>query len=281
MVDRQTMLIPDHNQPDAYRGRVIVVSYGGGVNSTAMLIALQMMGIKPHAILFADTGGEMPHTYEFVPKFNRWLVENGMPSITTVKYDSHHGTLERECLNNETLPSKAFGFAGCSVKWKRQPMDKWIKNDPVCAEEIASGRKIVRFIGIHYGETRRGKIPDTDQFEYVYPLRGLQWRQKQCVEAIERTGLSVPGKSACFFCPSMRVREIKNLAEQHPDLAERALAMEDNAREAGGLQTVKGLGGFTFSWGSLLRDSLPVIESTPPICDACWDGDEGGFELKG
>lgn len=41
---------PDPNSP-------IVVSYGGGTNSTAMLIAMVLKGIKPDLILFADTGG--------------------------------------------------------------------------------------------------------------------------------------------------------------------------------------------------------------------------------
>lgn len=41
---------PDPNSP-------IIVSYGGGTNSTAMLIAMVLKGIKPDLILFADTGG--------------------------------------------------------------------------------------------------------------------------------------------------------------------------------------------------------------------------------
>ena len=46
---------PDPNSP-------IIVSYGGGTNSTAMLIAMVLKGIKPDLILFADTGGELPET---------------------------------------------------------------------------------------------------------------------------------------------------------------------------------------------------------------------------
>ena len=63
----------------------IVVSYGGGKNSTAMLIWLWRQGIVPDLILFADTGGEKPETYEFIEVFNQWLLNKGMPEITMLR----------------------------------------------------------------------------------------------------------------------------------------------------------------------------------------------------
>ena len=41
----------------------LVVSFGGGVDSTAMLIEMKNRGIRPDVILFADTGAERPGTY--------------------------------------------------------------------------------------------------------------------------------------------------------------------------------------------------------------------------
>ena len=41
----------------------LVVSYGAGVDSTAMLVGLRRLGVVPDAVLFADTGGEKPATY--------------------------------------------------------------------------------------------------------------------------------------------------------------------------------------------------------------------------
>jgi 3'-phosphoadenosine 5'-phosphosulfate sulfotransferase (PAPS reductase)/FAD synthetase len=43
-----------------------IVGYGGGTNSTAMLIGLYHKGIPVDLILFSDTGGEQPHTYEYL-----------------------------------------------------------------------------------------------------------------------------------------------------------------------------------------------------------------------
>lgn len=43
-----------------------IVSFGGGTNSTAMIIGMYLHKIPIDLILFADTGGEQPHTYEFI-----------------------------------------------------------------------------------------------------------------------------------------------------------------------------------------------------------------------
>ena len=78
-----------------------------------------------------------------------------------------------------------------------------------------------------------------------YPLMEWGWTRDDCIRQIEAAGLPQPGKSSCFFCPSMKPDEITALREQHPDLFRRALALEDNARK--NLKTVKGLGR-NYSW---------------------------------
>ena len=78
-----------------------------------------------------------------------------------------------------------------------------------------------------------------------YPLMEWGWDRAACMQAIEDAGLSQPGKSSCFFCPSMRAEEIIHLRGHHPDLFRRAIALEDNARP--NLKTVQGLGR-SYSW---------------------------------
>ena len=105
-----------------------IVSFGGGTNSTAMIIGMYQHKIPIDLILFADTGGEQPHTYAFIETFNRWLVERGLPEITIVQYYNKYGdrlTLEQECINSGTLPSTAYGFKRCSLKHKIGTQDKY------------------------------------------------------------------------------------------------------------------------------------------------------------
>ena len=54
---------------------MIVMSDGGGTNSMAMLIGLRDSGIRPDLIVFADTGGERPHTYRYMDIKREWRSE--------------------------------------------------------------------------------------------------------------------------------------------------------------------------------------------------------------
>lgn len=276
-----------------------IVSFGGGVNSTAMIFGLIERDIRPDAIVFADTGGEKPETYDFVLRFREMLSEKHDMNITVVAYSdklisplgvdfacgSAHTSLEDECRNNGTLPSKAFGFGGCSQKWKRYPMDKFVNHymETNYIEQCVFTNKgalrgfdpkVTRLIGIHAGETRRGKIPDDFKFHYKFPLKEWVWSQQECHEAIVRHGFDIPEKSACFFCPSMRKPEVIQLATKHPELMDRAIDMEHNAKECDGLQVVKGLGRH-WTWEGLVKADAEQLrlfdDCQAPICDTCVD----------
>ena len=159
-------------------------------------------------------------------------------------------TLEDECLKSGTLPSIAYGFKRCSLKHKIGPQEKFCNNHPPCREVWNSGKKVVKFIGYDAGEHYRSdKVLLRDladpKYSKWYPLMEWGWDREACIRAIEAAGLSQPGKSSCFFCPSMRAEEIIDLREHYPDLFRRALALEDNARA--NLKTVQGLGR-NYSW---------------------------------
>lgn len=106
---------------DANSHPLLVVSYGAGVDSTAMLVEFVRRQIRPDYIVFADTGGEKEETLAFLPVMDAYLKKVGFPGITVVRYvprDFKHwppySTLEENCLTNGTLPSLAFGFKSCS-----------------------------------------------------------------------------------------------------------------------------------------------------------------------
>ena len=49
--------------------RPILLSYGGGINSTALLLEWVKQGKQLDLVIFADTGSEMPETYNFIEKY--------------------------------------------------------------------------------------------------------------------------------------------------------------------------------------------------------------------
>ncbi|MBW2690666.1 MAG: hypothetical protein JRC99_12130 [Deltaproteobacteria bacterium] len=225
----------------------VIVCYGGGVDSTAMLIAMRDAGIVPDLITFADVGGEKPDTYHYVRSMDSWLVKNGFPKVTWCKKITtdrvEYSDLEGNCVDNETLPSLAFGMKSCSIKWKAGPQDYHVKGcksgpnkcdpHPIWIESRETGIKPVKLIGYDSSPAdirRSGKIKTEDNdFFYAYPLQDLGWKREDCVKRIAEEGLPVPIKSACFFCPASKKWELWWLAGAHPDLFERALVMEYRA----------------------------------------------------
>lgn len=243
-----------------------IVSFGGGVNSTALLLGLFEHDERPDAILFADTGGEIPETYAHIEIMREWCARVGYPDIETVRQKL---TLEQDCLDRETLPSKAFGFGTCSERFKIQPQRSWVK-----ARGLAG--KVCWVVGIHYGEQRRAKRLVNEHREVIrYPLIHWQWDHEACVATILRHGIEEPWKSACFFCPSMPKKEVLQRAKSHPQLTGRAITMERGAIEAGTLVQIKGLGRH-WSWEGLInadeaQQKIEFPDDQPPICDACVD----------
>lgn len=236
------------------RNFINIVSFGGGTNSAALLVGLYQHHIPVDLILFADTGAEHPHTYHFIRQMDEWLTAHGMPQITVVEKFDRYGnrlTLEMECLCSHTLPSIAYGHKRCSQKHKIGPQEKYCNQYAPCREVWKRGGKINRYIGYDAGEMKRylhsKKFNETDKkYNNHYPLiEEWGWSRNDCVRVIQMAGLPQPGKSSCFFCPSMKQQEILDLKQHHPALYQRALALEANAMPY--LKTVKGLGR-NYSW---------------------------------
>jgi hypothetical protein len=238
----------------------IVVGYGMGVDSTALLIGLQQLKIRPHLILFANTGSEKPETYAYLPIINAWLDLVGFPRVTVLKRASPKAgdtSLHGECLRKSVLPSLAYGGHSCSLKWKVEPQWAYCKKvygwtaarrrkGQLTAGSWAHGPFITKLIGYNAGpqDSRRvanaaGKWPPGHR--YVYPLREWNWDRAACERTICDAGLPLPMKSACFMCPASKKTEVDWLQQFHPDLAATAMEMERRAHVRG-LTTTVGLG---------------------------------------
>jgi hypothetical protein len=229
------------------------LSYGMGVDSTAMIVELARryragdQFARPDVITFADTGGEMPETYAYEPVIQEFLRSVGFPALVTVRYvpkktkNGHYTTLEQNCLVNKTLPSLAFGYKKCSLKWKRQPQDKYRASLDIIKAAWKAKQKAVVAIGYDAGpkDMRRSSIQDDAKYSYIYPLREWGWDRPRCKKEILAEGLPLPPKSACFFCPARKPDEVVDLCLDHPDLARRIVQMETNA--APNLTTIEGL----------------------------------------
>lgn len=189
----------------------------------------------PDRIVFADTGGERPETYEDLHAFSFWLQLSGAPEIEIIRNTATTNgipvvTLEEECLAGKKLPGIAYGFGTCSDKWKQRPFRRWFKENGFDASAVVC-------IGFDADEPQRAERGARIDSGYVKRFPLVEWGmgREECLEEIRRAGLPLPGKSACFFCPSSKQAEVLALPK---DLQQRAIAMERNAQ----LTTVQGLG---------------------------------------
>jgi hypothetical protein len=262
--------------------RKLVVSYGLGLDSTAMLVEMNNRGIRPDLILFSDTGAEKPETYAYLDVMDEWLARVGFPEVTRVAYQpvrAPYTTLEEKCLANETLPSLAFGGHSCALVFKRDVMVKYLKGWKPGLAAVGRGEKMLKAIGYDDSRADRkrrakadrgtdrirlkviereaaGKAPLSDQWEaahcdFWYPLQDWGLERDDLAAIIRAAGLPVPVKSACFFCPASKPEEVVELKLTHPDLYKRAVAMERGAREGKHGLTEKaglGMGGWAWEW---------------------------------
>ncbi len=233
----------------ALRGRKVALCFGGGVDSTGLLVALKVAGVRPDVITFADTAGEKKLTYRHIDRMQEVLLAWDFPPIDVVRKrplaSTGYTTLEGNCIKNETLPSLAFGMKSCSIKWKQEPQDqflKGVKSGPnerpphsVWITARAKGERMVKLLGYDSGpaDLRRSKgLREADaNFDFLYPLQLIGWKRHDCVRAIVVfLGPDfVPIKSACFYCPASKIWELYWLAAHEPDRFEDALFMERNA----------------------------------------------------
>lgn len=251
----------------------VLISFGGGLNSTAMIIAMVELRCKIDEIVFSDTGCEKPDTYDNLQAVSNWLVSKGRNPITIVRKNE---TLEDYCTDRKMLPSLAYGFNQCSGDFKIKPIHNWVKSWPLAIQAWASGVKVQKCIGFDAGDrdmvrAKKFKEDYPGKYELRFPLIEMQITRDMCSSIIANSGLKIPPKSCCFFCPAHKKKEVVELAKNYPDLASRALALEANAQET--LTSAKGLGR-SFSWKSLLESESSQLRlfddsETPRIACVC------------
>jgi hypothetical protein len=219
-----------------------VVSFGGGVNSTAMIIGMVDRKMQIDVVIFADTGGEKPETYAWVEKFFTWLREKKIRcEIVREKI-----TLEQDILIRKTLPPVVFGFKSCSEHFKRRPLMRWLK-------ENYGEEDITQYIGFDLLEARRIRTNQNTRILNKYPLIEWGWDRDRCKIVIQNAEFCLPPKSSCFFCPNMKKYEILALSAE---LRGRVRKIEANARR---VMEMKGLGR-NFSWTDLFEADAAQME---------------------
>lgn len=225
----------------------VVLAYGVGVDSTALLIEKVARGEKIDLVLTADTAVEKPATYAYLDVIRPWMDARGIRH-EIVSYipkrfkhwPPYYGLLEM-CLTNATLPSKSLGGSSCSLKYKKAPQDAFLATWQPAIDAWSRGQRVRRLIGYDAGprDTLRANHAlsiDDPLYACEYPLREWGWDRDACTARIVAEGLPVPAKSACWLCIANQPQEIRDL----PRWCLRLIVLVE-ARAAPRLHTVEGL----------------------------------------
>ena len=170
-------------------GTAHILSFGGGVNTVALMIMLIQNGAPLDAAVFADTGGEVPETYHSVDAAREYLDKHGIPLIV-VQARPRQTDLYETASRRHVIPS---------VKWRWCTRD--FKVNPIHKYYSQLGVPIYQYMGIAFDEIHRMKDSSEDHITNVYPLIDNRMTRQDCVDLIAAAGLPVPEKSGCYFCP--------------------------------------------------------------------------------
>ncbi|BCB62176.1 hypothetical protein HaloA020_28770 [Halomonas sp. A020] len=217
--------------------RQILLSYGGGKDSTAMIAmdlnrdaSASYLDITRQALdealpvfdraVFSDPGAEFSTTYQTIAKVQALL---GGRLVITRKVGE---TIAEWCHRLGTVPVMPGGAHVCSKKFKGDVLAAWARTEGITHP--------VWLIGIEANEGRRAKRftpPDGDTAEYRYPLIDLGLTRSDLDGLMKHLGWPDVHKSSCVFCPYMSEGEIRDLYFNHPDEWRRVAAIEERFRQ--------------------------------------------------
>jgi hypothetical protein len=223
-------------------GQVRAISYGGGVQSTALLVLAAQREIDFPLALFANVGddSEHPATLRYVEEVAKpYAAAHGLELVELQKQRREGGTDSVRCRLERTkasigipvrMSNGAPGNRTCTIDFKIKPIAKELKRRGATALEPATVA-----LGISVDEYQRMRSESGIPHELLtYPLIDLRLSRQDCMNIIGWAGLPVPPKSSCYFCPFHDKRAWRTMLRDEPELFAKSVELERfiNARRA-------------------------------------------------
>ena len=195
-----------------------ILSFGAGVNTVALMVMLVRDEAPLDGVVFADTGGETPDTYESVEIARTYLAEYQIP-FTVVQARQRATDLFGTALRRKVIPS---------VQWRWCTRD--FKVNPIHQYYRGLGGHINQYVGIAFDEIHRMRDSRETYVTNLYPLVDRRLTRQDCIDLISEAGLPVPPKSGCYFCPFNSTSRWRWILEHHPELFAKAIELEENSK---------------------------------------------------
>jgi hypothetical protein len=241
-----------------------ILSLGGGTQSCALAL-MSAAGDLPKLdhIVFADTQGEVPETYEYIDYLRGVVEAAGIPLHVVTAGSLYDDLLKTEPTRNNPTPpvhvrnpdgSKGrIGQYRCSYDYKRRIIERKVRH-------LCGGRgawklaNVEQWIGFSLDEV--GRMRDADgcrcgakRTKHVgggacgnydpwqtnrWPLVELGLKRDDTIRWFAANGHPTPPRSACWFCPNSSNKRWSELREGKPDLFAKAVHLDVTIRHGGG-----------------------------------------------
>ena len=199
-----------------------ICGISGGKDSSALAVYMRDK-VPDMEYFFCDTGAELPETYKYLAKLEVVLGKK-IAKLNSKRGFDHYFEIFRG-----TLPSPQMRW--CTSLLKIKPLEDWIGE-----EEVTS------YVAIRADESnRKGYISTKPNIRTVFPFVDDGVDHAGVIRILEDAGINLPEyyewrtRSGCYFCFFQRKAEWVGLADKHPDLFEKAVAIEQKTLKDAGV----------------------------------------------
>ena len=189
-----------------------ILGLSGGKDSTALAILMHKK-VPQMEYFFCDTHKELPATYEYLDRIKARL------GIKIQYLSAERGFDHWLDVYGGFLPSPKMRW--CTKQMKIIPLEQFVGTD-----------EAISYIGIRADENREGYISTKPNIKAVFPFKEQGLVKADILRLLEESGIGLPdyyrwrSRSGCFFCFFQRKYEWVMLAQEHPDLFEKAIKYE-------------------------------------------------------
>jgi len=151
------------------------------------MVFLVEQGRPLDEVIFADTGGELPETYEYLKLASSYLEKHGIRFRTVV---SRGGFLYERCKRRRVIPSQIW---------------RWCTRDfkilPIYAHYRSLGGHIIQYLGISYEERDRTRESGAPYVTNRFPLVSRRMNRDRCCRSYHRSRIEAPSEERMLLLP--------------------------------------------------------------------------------
>ena len=214
------------------------LSFGAGVQTTALLFLEKEGKISFKKAIFADTGAETEETYDLIKKLHKLfpgkIVETSYGHIVKDTFKEKYITapvFTDKIVTTQNLPKRVsvIGRRSCTYRYKIYPVQRKIRElENLQRKRLPAGRFKIG-LGFSTDEYWRAKKSRVRWIENVFPLLKLKLKRKDCLRILKKNNLKVP-RSACYFCPLRSGADWKLMQEKDPKEWKKAVEFDKKIR---------------------------------------------------